>query len=507
MYEIYRNNGIWHLFAISGTHISLIILILNKLFQKLKIKNILINGVLTYFMFLTNFSASVLRATIFYFIKVLCNRFQVKISNDKILLLTAFTILLINPFMIYNVGFQYSFLISYTLIKLSKNITGNYVVKLFKISFISFLVSLPITVNMNYEINLLSIILNLIYVPFISFVIFPISIISFFVPFINSILIYLINILECTNEFLNNFNIEIIIPKLNSLVVFIYYLLLIIYFNKISKKYLFLLVLLIFFIKLSVKFDNNYYVYYLDVGQGDSSIIISPSQEKVIMIDTGGSMFSKYHISDNIILFLKSIGVTKIDSLILTHGDYDHMGEATNLVENFKVEKVIFNCGEYNELEQELIKVLDNHKISSSSCIQKLNIIDNKLYFLNNLDYGNENDNSSVIYTELNNHKFLFMGDAGVEVEQDLIEKYNLEDIDILKIGHHGSKTSSSKEFINKINPKYSIISVGKNNHYGHPNKEVLNNIDNSKIYRTDQDGSIILKIKNNSLKIETCNP
>ena len=183
------------------------------------------------------------------------------------------------------------------------------------------------------------------------------------------------------------------------------------------------------------------------------------------------------------------------------------MGEAINLVNNFKVEKVIFNCGEFNELEKDLIEVLDEKKIPYYSCIKELNIDDNKLYFLNNKDYSNENDNSSVIYTELNNHKFLFMGDASVEVQEDLIEKYNLQDIDVLKVGHHGSKTSSSKNFINEIKPKYSIISVGKNNRYGHPNKEVLDNLNDSKIYRTDKDGSIMFKINNNKLKIETCEP
>ena len=188
---------------------------------------------------------------------------------------------------------------------------------------------------------------------------------------------------------------------------------------------------------------------------------------------------------------------------ISPHGDYAHMGEAINLVNNFKVEKAIFNCGEFNELENELIKVLDKKKIPYYSCIKELNIDDNKLYFLNNKDYGNENDNSSVIYTELNNNKFLFMGDAGVEVEEDLINKYNLKDIDVLKVGHHGSKTSSSKAFINSINPKYSIISVGKNNRYGHPNESVLDNLEKSKIYRTDQYGSIMFKIKNNKLQIE----
>lgn len=183
------------------------------------------------------------------------------------------------------------------------------------------------------------------------------------------------------------------------------------------------------------------------------------------------------------------------------------MGEAINLVNNFKVEKVIFNCGEFNDLEKELIEFLDKKKIPYYSCVKKLNIDNNKLYFLNNKDYGNENDNSSVIYAELNSHKFLFMGDAGVKVEEDLIEKYNLKDIDALKAGHHGSKTSSSKNFIDDINPKYSIISVGKNNRYGHPNKEVLNTISYSMLYRTDQNGSIMFKIKKSKLQVETCIP
>ena len=99
------------------------------------------------------------------------------------------------------------------------------------------------------------------------------------------------------------------------------------------------------------------------------------------------------------------------------------------------------------------------------------------------------------------------MGDAGVDVEEDLIEKYNLQDIDVLKVGHHGSKTSSSKIFIDEINPKYSIISVGKNNRYGHPNDSVLDNLEDSKIYRTDEDGSIMFKIKKYKLEIETCTP
>ena len=193
--------------------------------------------------------------------------------------------------------------------------------------------------------------------------------------------------------------------------------------------------------------------------------------------------------------------------LISPHGDYDHMGEAINLVNNFRVEKVIFNCGEYNDLEKELIKVLDKKKIKYYSCIKELNIDKNKLYFLQTKEYDNENDNSNVIYTEINGYKFMLMGDASANIEHEILNKYSLPDIDVLKVGHHGSRTSSGKEFIDEINPEYSIISVGKNNRYGHPNKEVLDNLKDSKIYRTDEDGGILFEIKNNKLKIETCNP
>ena len=183
------------------------------------------------------------------------------------------------------------------------------------------------------------------------------------------------------------------------------------------------------------------------------------------------------------------------------------MGEAINLVENFKVEKVIFNGGEFNDLEKKLIKVLNKKKIPYYSCIKELNIDNNKLYFLQTKEYDNENDNSNVIYTEIDGYKFMFMGDAGIDKEKDILDKYNISDIDVLKVGHHGSRTSSSETFINEMNPKYGVISVGKNNRYGHPNKEVLDNLEDSKVYRTDQDGSIMFKIKNNKLKIGTCLP
>ena len=258
---------------------------------------------------------------------------------------------------------------------------------------------------------------------------------------------------------------------------------------------------------------NKDYLMMLDVGQGDSIII--HSDNKTILIDTGGIMsyssedWQKKIKNNSIVLnttipMLKKLGINKLDYLILTLGDYDHMGEAINLVNNFKVEKVIFNNDDYNYLELDLIEVLKKKEIMYYQNVQELNIGSNKLYFLNNYIYDNENDNSNVIYTEINKIKILLTGDAGIKVEKDIIGSYNLKDIDILKVGHHGSKTSSSKEFINNVNPKYSLISVGEDNKFGHPNKIVLENLKDSIIYRTDIDGSIMFKIKNNKLKIQT---
>lgn len=180
------------------------------------------------------------------------------------------------------------------------------------------------------------------------------------------------------------------------------------------------------------------------------------------------------------------------------------MGSSIELVDNYKVKNVIFNNGVFNELEQSLIKILDKKKIKYYKGLNKLNINNNKIFFLNTGTYNNENDASNIIYFKLNNYKFLLMGDAGTKPELDILEKYDLKDIDFFKVGHHGSDTSSTKYFINKIKPNNCFISVGKNNIYNHPKQKVLNILSECNIYRTDLNGSIEIKLKNNDYEIKT---
>ena len=502
-YETYQNNGISHLFALSGMHISMLSLIIYKLVNKFKHKDLIVIMFLLFYITLTNFSASILRTIIFFIILKLNKKLDLNISTKNALLITLSIIMIYNPLIVFDIGFQYSGLVTFGLIVSTKYYKKNYFYNLFITSFIALLFSVPITLYNNYELNLLSILNNLINVPLITFVIYPLSLLTFLLKFLEPIYNLTINLLEFINNISSIFSLNIIVPKVHIIFYLIYYLLIYLYIESNNKKYILIACLYLLSFKLKPFIDRNNYVYYLDVGQGDSSLIIY--NDIVVMNDTGGT--SNYNVSSGCIKLLKSLGYSHIDYLILTHGDFDHMGDSIYLINNYKVKNVVLNNDDFNELETNLIKELKNKKIKYYQNVEKMPISNNIITILNTEEYDNENDNSNVIYIELNNYKFMFMGDAGVDKEKDILERYNISNIDVLKVGHHGSKTSSSKSFINKINPKYSIISVGKNNRYGHPNKEVLNNLDHSKIYRTDEDGSIMFKIKNNKLKIETCSP
>ena len=512
----YQKNGISHLFAVSGMHLSLFASILLSILKKINIKEnvnyIIIILFFIFFAFLTNYSPSILRALILYILLSINKILELNIKTIYLIILDLIILLIYNPYYIYNIGFIYSFTVSISLILFSNTINKykHYLLKLLITSTISFITSIPISINNFYEINILTPIINLVFVPLVSLIIFPLSLITLIIKPLDDILKILTSILEKLSLITTNIKINIILSHIPWYIILLYYIAIIIFIKGINQKQIIKTIPLILLITIhtNVKYiEKNPKISILDVGQGDSMLIELP-HNKNLLIDTGGISMSNTSIAiTKTIPYVKSRGIKKLDYLILTHGDYDHMGEAINLVNIFKVEKVIFNCGPYNDLEKELIKVLDKKNIKYYSCIKELNIDKNKLYFLQTKEYDNENDNSNVIITELNGYKFMFMGDASTTTEKEILNKYNIPDIDILKVGHHGSRTSSSKDFIDEVNPKYSIISVGKNNRYGHPNKEVLNNLENSKIYRTDEDGSIMFKIKNNKLNIETCGP
>ena len=212
-------------------------------------------------------------------------------------------------------------------------------------------------------------------------------------------------------------------------------------------------------------------------------------------------MIKNHDIAKNkIIPYLKSEGIKKLDYLILTHGDFDHAGMAINLIKNFKINNILLNH-KNNNLEKQIIKKAIKHKIKYKNITEAtLKIKDTKLNFLSSQKSSSENDDSLIIYTKIGKQNILLMGDAGEEREKHILNTYNLKYVDILKVGHHGSKTSTSPELIKKTRPKISLISAGKNNLYGHPHKQTLKTLENSKILITQKDGSVKINLNTGAI-------
>ena len=503
--ESYRINGISHLFSVSGMHInffvSIIYLYLNKITYNKRIKYLITNiFIITYLILFP--SSSLLRSAVMSILYSINYLLKLKIKKIDILFLTLGVSLLINPFIIYDLGYIYSYTITFFLVLSSSTLKKkNKINKIIYISLLSFLVSIPITIYNSFEINIISILLNIILVPIISIIILPLTILTYIFPILDSILYLFTNTLETISLFISKINItKIIFPKPSLLIIVLYYIIFLLSYQ--NKKYFYLNIILLIIIYISPYLNSNFEVVMFEVGEADCHLIKYPYNKNTILIDTGKN---EYKIKNEVIPYLKSIGIKKIDYLIITHGDEDHIGGAITLINNFQVKNVILNKGTFTDLEKELIKNLNKKKIPYQININKINLSNHTIYLLNNTKYNNENDNSIITYFTYQKYKFLYMGDASITTEDNLLENYNLNTISILKVGHHGSNTSSSKDFISQINPSISLISVGENNIYHHPNKEVINNLSKSRIYRTDTNNMVKLTINSKGiLKVTT---
>lgn len=246
------------------------------------------------------------------------------------------------------------------------------------------------------------------------------------------------------------------------------------------------LIILIFSQK--AHFIKNPYLTMIDVGQGDAILITYPFNQKNILIDAGGNESAGKNI---IVPYLKSIGVTTIHTFIITHGDSDHTNGALDVIKKLNVKKVYLNS--YTDTEEE--KIIINN-FSNIEKVKGIFTIDPNIIIYN--DY-NQDENDDSLITYFKDYQILLTGDASQEIE----EKLEFDVVNILKVGHHGSKTSTSKDFISKIKPKFSLISVGQNNRYKHPHIEVLETLKESQILMTSKSGMI--KINLNDLTYETC--
>ena len=475
--ESYQRNGISHLLAISGMQFIIIEEFLLKLLKKLPLKNKTNFKIVIFFLLLylsiLNITASILRGILFYILFSLNRHWNLNLDK-KIVISIAITItLLINPYCISEIGFWYSYIISIGLMYFMKE-EISYLKTLIKSSMLAFLLSIPISLYYFYEINITSIIYNLFYIPLINIIIFPSSIITFVFPVIEPLYNILIKLLETSSLYLNNISFgKLIFAKIPIVFYIIELGIILLLLNTRKKKLILLLIIILGIHYYGPSIYQKDFIKFIDVGQGDSVLIYSKG--KSALIDTGGkvdydekesSSISKY----TTIPLLKSLGIKKLNYIFLTHGDNDHAGETIYLEKNFQVINIYLNQGEEQELEQKIRKEIKKiKKVKQEEVFQVGNFTLHQI----NKKWENENTGSSVFYVKHPKLTALLLGDATIKTEEYLQKNYNLK-VDVLKVGHHGSATSTSLSFLKEATPRLAIISVGENNRYHHPSRKVI---------------------------------
>lgn len=555
--QLFSDANLSHILAISGMHVSYVIIGLGFALKKIsnrKSKYIMI-FFLIFFAFLTGGSPSVIRAVMMCILTLIASLIYRKSDTINNIAISALIILIKNPYNLFNLGFQLSFMgtlgivlfhskIEYktqiifnNIIKLLLknetkflNITNNKFIKNFivilSVSISANILIVPIIIYNFNNISFVFLISNLLITPILGVLIFSgyisllISIISIKIAYFPAkIYNYLISIFIKIAQISSNIKfLKFVVgtPKLYTLIL-MYLIILLLSFN--SKKHLKQTIgLFICFTIITsgiFKYKTKLSIYFVDVGQGDCTLIVTPSNKK-ILIDGGGSESGDYNVGEKILIpYLYDRQIKKIDFIIFSHFDTDHAGGLLSVMEELKVETAIISkqgksCENYEKFKEiakkKKIKIM---VVDKGDRLQ----IDKDLYFdilwPNNTNFIEENvlnNNSIVCKMVYKNVSMLFTGDIEEMAEKEILNEYKnnlgMLNSSILKAGHHGSKTSSIEEFINIVNPEVVLIGVGKNNKFGHPNEEVLDRMKKcgAQIFRTDRNGEIIITVDKNGI-------
>lgn len=558
--ELYSVSGIAHILAISGLHISFIGMaiyrLLRRRFRFLFSAAVSIPVVLS-FGIMSGFGISTIRAIIMFILKIIGEVLGRKYDAITAISLAGLVLLVQNPFVVCNSGFQMSFgaIIAIVLIlPIVEEIlnTDNKIIKVLSANFTISLVMNPILAWNYYELPTFSFLLNIVVVPLMSVVIVS-SIVGIFCSCImfgfGKVVIFpgcgILELYTFLCNIINKSSVASIVvgqPKVTIIIVY-YAILLVVLFGlkNIRTKYtraekerniikketglvlekkakkerrikgqnvklrlacivgFLLLNCLIYYIP-----NPGFYITFINVGQGDGILIHGDNGTKV-MVD-GGSTSEKQVAKNCIVPYLKAEGIGTIDYSIITHTDKDHISGILEILENnnsnrIRIKNLVMpdinmKDDTYNELiEKAKLKKINVLYIKKGDTLSLGKTKIKCIYPETTTTASDKNDYCTVLSVKNKTSKILLTGDISKEIEEKIKDDIE-ENYTVLKVAHHGSNYSSSEKFLKKVNPKYSIISVGKNNSYGHPGNETMERLrkQGGVIYRTDEKGGITIR-------------
>ncbi|EEO1906427.1 DNA internalization-related competence protein ComEC/Rec2, partial [Listeria monocytogenes] len=521
MYEVYQQMGVVHLLAISGLHVNLLIGAIYFLLLKFGITRdraiTCLLVFLPFYVILTGANPPVIRAATMTALLLLSEKYTTKWSSFSAICLSFILFFLLQPYIIREVGFQLSYAVSFGIILSSRQIVTrqqNAFTKSLAISFISTIMSSAVMMYHFYSFSWVGIFFNLIYVPIFTMIILPgcltVFVLSFFSTeifhFPEAMLTFFIQLVEkLTYIFAKIPHQTIVTGRPNTVILVLTIITIIIVFSQWQKKKFPLGIFICFCLLCYLaSFNFSGKVSFIDVGQGDSILIQLPYNQGNYLIDTGGQLpFEKeawakkrkpFTIGGSTLSpVLKSKGINSLDKVIITHSDADHMEGLDDLQKNITIKELIFAKGAENKpIMKEALAAMPKVKQTIILAGAKWQIGENSFECLYPDKAGEGgNDDSIVLKAVLDGKIWLFTGDLEANGEKGISEQPIKADI--LKVGHHGSKTSSSKEFIQKVKPTFAVISCGLNNRFGHPHAETINTLEKAgvTILRTDVQGEI----------------
>ncbi|MEA2006461.1 MAG: DNA internalization-related competence protein ComEC/Rec2 [Acidobacteriota bacterium] len=534
----FQEAGLYHLFAISGAHIAILSFLMYSFFKVLsfptRLSYLLMIFILVFYAFLVEGRPSVLRATImtlaFLFGKLLWK--DVSLLNT--LGVSAFFLLLVNPFDLFTMGFQLTFAATLSIILFFPKVI-NFLPRLplkiseiFALSLTAQLGVLPIVAFAFNRITFSSILLNYAALPLVGLIMgfgYIFLALSFMSSFLSQILatclksgIHCLITISQVCPYQSFLSYRIPTPHLLTvLAYFVFLLALLIRWKARKVRWLFLVCFtIVFIILITFPFVSNsktLKITFIDVGQGESILVEFPGRTKML-IDGGGLHNSTFDIGERVVSqFLWQKGIKALDYLVLTHAHPDHLNGLISIAKNFKIKNYWESCSPWeNSTYAEFRKSLSNeircHKVfrGDSRRIGEITIDAFHPPRGNICDTPVNNDHSLVLRFSYGETAFLLTGDITIQSEEDILNTTSMKKCQVLKSPHHGSKSSSSMAFLKQVFPQIIIISVGKGNSYELPSQEVLERYHeiNARVYRTDIHGAVEVSSDGHQISVRT---